>query len=120
MQDDIAPVLQDPRTLLVPFRGRRIMTAGFHLDTNFVSEGVHLPSAGSGRDDEKIHDRCHASQIKDNRVFAAVFLTDFGDMAGIFQAALQPRLRGGIGDDGGNGEAPRAIKGLALVVREAD
>lgn len=83
------------------------MSASLHLDSNFVRQGVQLASARTGRNDEEIHDGCDTRQIENDGVFTSVFLAKFGNMAGIFQAALQPGLGGRIGDGGGNGDAPR-------------
>lgn len=107
MHDDVAPVLQDPRTLFVAFCRRGLVSAGFHLNPYFVSQGVHLTSARARGDHKKVHDGRHASQIEDDGIFTAEFFAKFGDLTGVFQAALQPGLGGGIGDDGGNGDAPR-------------
>ena len=85
------------------------MSPGFHLHADFVTESVHLACAGSRCDDEKIHDRRHTSQVKHHRVLTAVLFANFGNMAGVFQAALQSVLGSGGGNGGGNGNAP-AVK----------
>ena len=119
VQDDVTPVLQDPRALFVTFGSERFISASFHLDSHFISQRMHLTNIRAGRDDEKIHNRRHAGQIEYNGIFTAVLLAKFCNMAGIFQAALQPRLRGGIGDGGGNGDAPEGNLRTRIVVRDA-
>ena len=102
MQHDVAPVLQDPRTLFVPFSGRWLVTAGFHLHSDFVAERVHLPGAGTGRDHEKVHDRRDAGQIEDDCILTTILFAQLGNVAGVFQTALQSVLGTGGGDGGGN------------------
>ena len=107
MQHDVAPVLQDPRTLFVSFRCGRLVSAGFHLNSDFIAQGMHLTDAGPGGDYEKIHDRSNSGQIEYHCVLTAILFAQFGNVAGIFQAALQTVLRGGGGDGGGNSKTPR-------------
>lgn len=109
MQDNIAPVLQDPRTLFVAFGRGRLVTSRFHLDTDFVRQGVHLTSARAGRDHKKIHDRRDPGQIEYDCILTTVLFAKPGDLAGVFQAALQSNLRSGGDNCGGNGEAPKSI-----------
>lgn len=117
MHDDVAPVLQDPRALFVALGGRRLVSTSLHLDSNFVSQSVHLASVGARRNDEEVHNRRDACQIENHGIFTAVFLAKFCNMAGIFQAALQPGLGGGIGDGSRNGDAPEGILKTRLDLR---
>ena len=78
------------------------MTACFHLHTDFVRQCVHLPGAGTGRDHEKVHDRRNTGQIEDNGVFTTILFAQLGNVAGVFQTALQSVLGTGGGDGGGN------------------
>ena len=119
MHNDVTPILQDPRTLFVAFCRRGLMSARLHLNTNLVRQRMHLTSARTGRDHEEIHDWCDKRQIEDDGLFTAVFLAKFGNVAGIFQAALQPGLGGGIGDGSGNGDAPSGQSTDALLAKRA-
>ncbi len=105
VDDDIAPVLQDPRTLFVPFGRRRFISAGLHQDANFVSQRVHLANIGAGCNDEKVHNRRDRRQIKYDDVLTAILFAEFGNVTRIFQAALQSGCCGG-GCGGRNSETP--------------
>ena len=89
VQNDVTPILQNPGTLLIPFRGGGFVPTGFHLDPDFITERVHLTCAGSGRDHEKIHDRCDAGQVEYHCILTAILFAHLGYVAGVFQTALQ-------------------------------
>ena len=108
MEHDVAPVLQNPGTLFVSFGRGGLVTAGFHLHTNFIGECMHLAGAGSGGDDEEIHNRGDAGEVKDHRILTAILFAEFGNVASVFQAALQTILGAGCGNGGGNGKTPEA------------
>ena len=93
MQDDVAPVLKNPGALFVTFGCGRLVSAGFHLDSHFVAHRVHLTSTGSGRNDEEVHDRCHAGQIEYHGVLTAKFFANFGNVTSIFETASQTSFR---------------------------
>ena len=122
MQDDIAPVLENPRTLFVSLGRRGLVTARLHLHADFIAERMHLADIRARGDHEKIHDRCHTGQIEYHRVFTAVLFTQLGDETGVFQAALQPGILR-AGNNGGNGETPsdkRKISGGERSNRERE
>ena len=92
MQHNVTPVLQDPRTLFVTFRCGRLVTARFHLDPHFITECMHLTSTGSRGNHEKIHNRSNPRQIEYDGLLTTIFFAQFGNVAGVFQAALQSIL----------------------------
>ena len=110
MQDDIAPVLQDPRALFVTFGRGRLVTTGFHLDPDLVGQSVHLASARAGRDHKKVHDRRNPREIEHDRILTPVLFAKPGNVAGVFQAALQSIFGSGGDNCGGNGKAPTTIE----------
>ena len=69
---------------------------------------MHLAGAGSGGDHEEIHNRSDAGEVKDHRILTAILFAEFGNVASVFQAALQTILGAGCGNGGGNGKTPDA------------
>ena len=78
------------------------MTARFHLHSNFVGQRMHLPGARTGRDHKKVHDRRNPREIEHDRILTPVLFAKPGNVAGVFQTALQSVLGTGGGDGGGN------------------
>ena len=78
------------------------MTARFHLHSNFVGQRMHLPGARTGRDHKKVHDGCDTGEIEDDCILTAILFAQLGNVAGVFQTALQSVLGTGGGDGGGN------------------
>ena len=63
---------------------------------------MHLPGARAGRDHEKVHDRRDTGKIEDDCILTPILFAQLGNVAGVFQTALQSVLGTGGGDGGGN------------------
>jgi hypothetical protein len=76
MQRDVAVVGEDPRGGVEAFATEALVALRFQDAVDFLGDGVHLPRAGAGGDDEKIDDRRQFREIEDDDVAAAVFVRD--------------------------------------------
>lgn len=92
MQDDVPPVLQQPRTDSLTLRAGHGISPRLHQDSRFTRQRGHRARVVTGRDDKVVHNRSDRCQIQDHGLFAAKFLTSPRNLASIGQALLLPSL----------------------------
>jgi len=92
VQDDVDEVDEHPLIAVGAALAERAVVAGVAVLAGFIADGLHLPRAGAGGEDEVIGDGRNAADVEDDDVVAPGVGGETGDVDRKLAGGLRPLL----------------------------